>query len=86
MKGNITLNVDTDFEVPARLIAQILAKADSFTQADFFVWFFNELYYRQGSGGEKYRNSLRYLVADLDHQTKIRFQELIKVINGDSEA
>ncbi len=78
MKGNITLNVDTDFEVPARLIAQILAKADSFTQADLFVWLFNRLLHDACNGDTMlFQKQLMYIENDLDHKTKDRLKEWV---------
>lgn len=71
MKGNIIFNIDTEVTVPARTIAQDLAKTDSFTQADFLIWFFNELFFRVcNSDSRLFKMQLAYIEGDLDHKTK----------------
>lgn len=78
VKGDIKIGIDSYVEIPVRNIAQDLARNDSFTQADFFVWFFNALFYRVcGGDKDKFHQQLAFIEGDLDHITKRRLKEWV---------
>lgn len=76
-KGEIEVkNKIIDLKFTASYLAQELAKEDALTQADFFVWFFNRLYFNSVDDySEKiYDDKLLSLEKELDLVTRRRLK------------